>query len=151
MNSVNSGIYRDRLDPEIPWNARNQDASREPNGKRQTMNRMPWWAVAVAMCASIVAGRDHVEEMPLSHERAEMARVFARAWTSENNSVGIYSGPTLDDIDYNYGGKNFPDVLEMNQRGYEPMLLRTRLKGNPPELFYYNSVELRGQTRMLIR
>ena len=110
------------------------------------MNRMPWWAVAVAMCASIVAGRDHVEEMPLSPERAEMARVFARAWTSENNSVGIYSGPTLDDIDYNYGGKNFPDVLEMNQRGYEPMLLRTRLKGNPPELFYYNSVELRGQT-----
>jgi len=90
--------------------------------------------------AAFQAASGSGEDGRLTAEKTEMAQVFAEAWRAEENSVGIYSKPEFEDADYWCGGKYFPEVEELDQQGYRPLVLRESLKGNPPQAMYFRTV-----------
>lgn len=76
----------------------------------------------------------------LSVEKAKMIPVFAEAWLSDEMSVGVYSPPEESDPGCWATKEHLDERLEMLQKGYYPLYLREKLKGNPPELIYHNHV-----------
>lgn len=76
----------------------------------------------------------------LSVEKAKMIPVFAEAWLSDEMSVGVYSPPEESDPGCWATKEHFDERLEMLQKGYYPLYLREKLKGEPPELLYHNHV-----------
>lgn len=107
------------------------------NGGR--MSRVLLLAAGVAM----VACRGAAEEGDgggLSPEKAEMARVFAGAWRSGEISVGVYSPFEPSDTEYWEDEQYSAERREMSRSGYYFLLLREKLKGNPPKAIYQNIV-----------
>lgn len=77
----------------------------------------------------------------VSSEKAKMVPVFAEAWLSDEMSVGIYSPPEMTDFEsYWRTDEHRAEKKEMTKRGYYPLHLREKLKGDPPELIYHNHV-----------
>lgn len=103
------------------------------------MERMLATMTVVLMTSLHVAGANEGIPM-LPSEKAKMVPVFAAAWSSDENVVGIYSPPETSDMEYWGTKEHLAEWDEMNQKGYYPLHLRERLKGNPPALIYHNHV-----------
>ncbi len=97
----------------------------------------PMAIIVLAMLLRAVASDG--SEM-VSSEKAKMVPVFAEAWLSDEMSVGVYSPPEESDPGCWATKEHLDERLEMLQKGYYPLYLREKLKGNPPELIYHNHV-----------
>lgn len=102
------------------------------------MKKLARTTVAMAL-AAFQAASGSGEPEGLTAEKMEMAQVFAEAWLSGENSVGIYSMPEFEEADYWCGGTFFHNAYELLMQGYGPLALRKSLKGNPPHAMYFQS------------